>query len=211
MNSASATPESNYTKSEELAAEITELSSYIYAATSRWLSLIHEFDKNNYWEYLGMASCAHWLNLKCGIGMHAAREKVRVANALADLPEMSNRFQRGELSYSKVRAMTRIANEENQGYLLGIAKYGTAHHVEKLCSLYRGCKRQQDTENANEAHKMRELHCHYDTNGCLVIHGRVPAEQGALIMKGLEKAMDKSTVGASPEARFIRRGVWHSP
>ena len=86
--------------------------------------------------------------------------------------------------------MTRIANEDNQNYLLGIAKHGTAYHVEKLVSLYRGCKRQQDTENANEAHKQRELHCHYDTNGCLVIHGRIPAEQGALIMKALEKAME---------------------
>ncbi|MCH8134505.1 MAG: DUF222 domain-containing protein [Proteobacteria bacterium] len=65
-----------------------------------------------------------------------------------------------------------------------------AHHVERLVSLYRGCKRQQDNENANEAHKKRELQCHYDTDGCLVIHGRIPAAQGALIMKALERAME---------------------
>ena len=192
MTTASSTVPCPYTHAEELAAEITELSAYLYAATYRLLVLIHEFDRNNCWEYLGMASCAHWLNFKCGIGIHAAREKVRVANALADLPTMSERFKRGQLSYSKVRAMTRIANEENEDYLLGIAKYGTAHHVERLVSLYRGCKRQQDNENANEAHKKRELQCHYDTDGCLVIHGRIPAAQGALILKALDRAMEKN-------------------
>ena len=94
------------------------------------------------------------------------------------LPTMSARFKRGELSYSKVRAMTRIADETNEDYLLGIAKHGTAHHVERRVSLYRGCKRQQDNENANEAHKKRELQCHYDTDGCLVIYGRIPARAG---------------------------------
>ena len=108
MKNVPATPEphmnSAYIESEKLAAEITELSSYIYAATSRLLTLIHEFDQNSYWEYLGMASCAHWLNFKCGIGMHAAREKVRVANALADFPEMSERFQRGEFHHRRLSA-----------------------------------------------------------------------------------------------------------
>ena len=179
-----------HAKGEKLAAEITELSSYIYAATSRLLTLIHEFDKNSHWEYLGMASCAHWLNFQCGIGMHAAREKVRVANALADFPNMTERFQRGELSYSKVRAMTRIATKENEDYLLMIARHGTANDVEKLVSRYSYCKRLQDTGNANKQHRARELSCRYDENGCLILKARLPAEQGALIMKALEMAME---------------------
>ncbi len=192
MTALSTTPQTSHAQSEILGAKITELSAFLNAATYRLLVLIHEFDKNDCWEYLGMASCAHWLNFKCSINLHAAREKVRVANALAGLPEMSARFKRGELSYSKVRAMTRIANEENEDYLLGIAKHGTAHHVEKLVSLYRGCKRQQDNENANEAHRKRELQCHYDTDGCMVIHGRIPAEQGALILKALDRALEQN-------------------
>ncbi|MCH7980622.1 MAG: DUF222 domain-containing protein [Proteobacteria bacterium] len=61
--------------------------------------LIHEFDEQGYWQLPGLCSCAHWLNFKCGIGMNAAREKVRVANALAELPKISKAFERGELSY----------------------------------------------------------------------------------------------------------------
>jgi len=179
-----------YAQSEKLAAEITKLAAYIFAATYQLLTLIHEFDQHNHWERLGMASCAHWLNFQCGIGMHAAREKVRVANALAVLPKMSERFKRGELSYSKVRAMTRIATTENEDYLLMIARHGTAHHVEKLVSQYRRCVRLQETENANEQHKARELMYYYDENGCLVINARLPADQGALILKALERAME---------------------
>jgi hypothetical protein len=182
---------------EQLGEQITELCSYIYAAESRLLTLIHEFDDKQYYEKLGFYSCAHWLNFKCGIGMNAAREKVRVANALAKLPKMDERFSKGELSYSKVRAMTRIADESNEDYLLMIAKHGTAHHVEKLVSKYRTAKRVQDASVANEQYRDRELSHYYDHDGCLIIKARLPAEQGALIVKALEMAMDKDFVGAA--------------
>jgi hypothetical protein len=183
-------------EAEQLGEQITELCSYIYAAESRLLTLIREFDDKEYWARLGFCSCAHWLNFQCGIGMNAAREKVRVANALAKLPKMEEGFSKGELSYSKVRAMTRIADETNEDYLLMIAKHGTAHHVEKLVSKYRTAKRIQDASVANEQYRDRELSHYYDHDGCLVIKARFPAEQGALIVKALEMAMDKSFVGA---------------
>ncbi len=188
---------SSHSKAEQLGEQITELCSYIYAAESRLLTLIREFDDKEYWARLGFCSCAHWLNFKCGIGMNAAREKVRVANALAKLPKMDERFSKGELSYSKVRAMTRIADETNEDYLLMIAKHGTAHHVEKLVSKYRTAKRVQDASVANEQYRDRELSHYYDHDGCLVIKARLPAEQGALIVKALEMAMDKDFMGAT--------------
>jgi len=181
---------------EQLGAEITELCSYIYAAESRLLSLIHEFDEKEYWAEQGLCSCAHWLNFKCGIGMGAAREKVRVAHALAELPKINEEFARGALSYSKVRAMTRIADEKNEDYLLMIAEHGTAHHVEKLVSKYRTAKRLQDVEIAREQYNSREVTHYYDHDGCLVIKARLPAEQGELIVKALEMAVDASFVGA---------------
>ena len=103
-------PHPFYDESARLGAEITELCAYVHAATYRLLTLIRELDENEYWGLPGRCSCAHWLNFQCGIGMNAAREKVRVAHALKDLPLISEAFRRGELSYSKVRAMTRIAD-----------------------------------------------------------------------------------------------------
>jgi hypothetical protein len=181
----------------KLATEITELCSYIYAAEARLLALIREFDEQQYWAEPGLCSCAHWLNFKCGIGLNAAREKVRVAHALADLPKISAAFDKGELSYSKVRAITRIADAGNEDYLLMIATHGTAHHVEKLVSKFRTAERLQDVELANEQHRDRELSHYYDHDGCLVIKARMPAEQGALIVKALEMAMEEQF--AEPE------------
>ena len=190
--------ESTPSDADQLGAEITELCSYIYAAESRLLTLIHEFDEKEYWAGQGLCSCAHWLNFKCGISMGAARERVRVAHALAGLPKISEGFSKGKLSYSKVRAITRIADESNEDYLLMIAEHGTAHHVEKLVSKYRTAKRLQDAEIANEQYIKREVTHYYDHDGCLVIKARLPAEQGALIVKALEMAMDADFVGAGP-------------
>jgi hypothetical protein len=84
----------------QLENQITELSAHIHAATWRLLELIREFDDAHGWAGPGLNSCAHWLNWKCGFNLATAREKVRVAHALKDLPLISDKFRRGELCYS---------------------------------------------------------------------------------------------------------------
>lgn len=138
-----------------------------------------------------------WLNFKCGIDMNTARERVRVAHALGRLPKIDARFAKGALSYSKVRAMTRIADESNEDYLLMIAKHGTAYHVEKLVSKFRRAVRLNDAGAIKAQRDNRKLDCYYDPDGCLVIKGRFPAEQGALIVKALEMAMERQFVAAN--------------
>jgi Domain of unknown function (DUF222)/HNH endonuclease len=176
---------------QRLADEISRLSSYLYAAEHRLLTLLREFDAGRGWEGLGFPSCACWLNFKCGMDGVTARERMRVAHALGRLPKVDARFASGALSYSKVRAITRIATEENEDYLLQIAKHGTAHHVEQLVRKYRHAKRLQDTDRARARHDGRQLSWFFDEDDCLVIKGRLPPEQGALIVKALEMAMDR--------------------
>jgi hypothetical protein len=122
---------------EQLEAQIAELAGHLNAAQYRWLALIAEFDRRLGWVGAQLVSCAHWLNFKCGIALGAAREKVRVAHALEHLPRIAGSMARGELSYSKVRALTRIACPATEETLLMIALHGTAHHVESLVRLYR--------------------------------------------------------------------------
>ena len=117
---------------ERLADAISTLASYLYAAEHRLLTLIREFDELEGWAKLGFHSCAYWLNFKCGMDLNTARERVRVAHALGRLPKVDARFAEGAISYSKVRAITRIATEKNEEYLLMIARHGTAYHVETL-------------------------------------------------------------------------------
>ena len=176
---------------DELANEITRLAGHLNAANYRFLKLIAEFDRCKGWGGDGAtASCAHWLNWKCGIGIGAAREKVRVARALENLPRVSSAMERGELSYSKVRELTRVACEGTEEYLVSIALHGTAHHVETLVRGFRRCKDAE--ELTREAHQQanRSVHYRFEDDGSLVLKARLPAEVGALVLKALQMAMN---------------------
>ncbi len=177
---------------QDLEDEITELSAHLAAATYRLLCLIHEFDERSGWNGGGVKSCAHWLNWKCGIALGAAREKVRVAHALAELPQISSAFRCGKISYSKVRAMTRVATSQNEDYLLMIANHGTAAHVERLVRNYRKVQRIEALRRDQLAHESRELSWYIDDDGSYVFRARISAEQGARVAQALNAAIDVS-------------------
>lgn len=200
---ATATPGS----AEALGDEIATLCSCIYAAEARMLEKLGRFDADGCCETLGFHSTAHWLNYRCGVGMNAAREKVRVAKALPALPMICQAFAAGRLSYSKVRAMTRIATPANEEYLLMVGIHGTAHHVEKLVSKTRKAKRLQDEATAEAIHENRSLTIGYDESGAMIIQGRFPAEQGALIVKALEMAMDEGFIASRNDESLARADV----
>ena len=121
----------------QLGQAITLLSAQMNAANHRLLRLIAEFDRCGGWREQGtFRSCAHWLVAHCGITLGAAREKVRVARQLAVLPEVNGAFSEGELSYSKVRAITRVATPENEGFMVNLAQENSAGHLERLVSRY---------------------------------------------------------------------------
>jgi len=170
--------------------EITELAAHLNAATYRLLTLIREFDERHGWSGEGLKSCAHWLNWKCGINLGAAREKVRVAQALQHLPQISLALCNGRISYSKVRAMTRVATPQNEDYLMMIADHGTASHVERLVRNYRKVKRSEALQRDNQYHALRELNWYVDDDGSYVFRARLSPEQGARIAQSLNVAMD---------------------
>lgn len=173
---------------------ITELAGHLNAAHARWLALIAELDRRNAWAEWGVKSCAHWLNWKCGLDLGAAREKLRVAHALERLPRIAASMAAGKLSYSKVRAMTRVAEAPNEEYLLNIALHATAHHVEKLVRSYRRVKESQELTREARQQAGRELRWFHDDDGSLVIRARLTAEAGALFIKALQVAEDSVPV-----------------
>jgi hypothetical protein len=178
----------------DLESELTELTGHLNAATHRWLLLVAEFDTRKGWVGAGTQSCAHWLNWKCGMAMGVAREKVRVAHALAGLPLISNAMARGQLSYSKVRELTRVACCNTESYLLNIALHGTADHVEKVVRHFRRAKEAAELSREAAQQANRFLSWHYDDDGSLVMKARLPAESGALVLKALQAAMESGEV-----------------
>ena len=149
----------------ELEAQITELAGHLNAASYRWLVLIAEFDRREGWADGSTPSCAHWLGWKCGIDCGAAREKVRVAQALEGLPMISAAMARGALSYSKVRALTRVATAETEDTLLMIALHGTAHHVETLVRRYRRAQEACELDREAIQYANRGVNWFYDDDG----------------------------------------------
>ena len=124
---------------------IAELAARIQAATYELLVMVRQFDERGGWND-GFASCAHWLNWRTGLAIGPAREKVRVARALADLPRLSAAMRRGAISYSKVRAITRVATPETEERLLDFARCATAAHVERLVRAWRRVDRIAEAE-----------------------------------------------------------------
>ena len=172
---------------ERIGEEIATLAARIDAATYELLVLIREFDEREGWNN-GFLSCAHWLTWRIGLAPSAARERVRVARALGDLPLMSEAMKRGQLSYSKVRALTRIATPETDESLVDLGKTGTAAHIEGVVRSWRRIDRTVEANEDELRDASSHVTTHIDENGMFVIRGRLAPEAGELLMKALDAA-----------------------
>ena len=174
---------------DRLGDEIAELSAHLDAATARLLDLIREFDARGGWNH-GCRSCAHWLSWRVGMNLGAARERVRVARALGSLPRLADALARGELSYAKVRALTRVATQETEERLLAVGRAGTACHVERIVRGWRRVDALAEARETAQRHKSRALHVYQDEDGMVVIRGRLTPEAGAVLMQALAAARE---------------------
>src|SRR5438309_2514261 len=177
------------TKLHRLGDEIAELSAHLDTATARLLDLIRDFDAREGWN-IGFRSCAAWLAWRVGLDLGAARERVRVARALATLPRLTEALGSGELSYAKVRALTRVATPETEERLLAFGKVGTAAHVERLVRGWRRVDRQAEARETARQHASRALHMYQDEDGTVVLRGRLTPEVGALVIQALTAARE---------------------
>jgi len=147
---------------------------------------IRELDRCERHRDHGLPSMVAWLSWRFGLGPVAAREKVRVAKALATLPEIDLAFSRAEVSYSKVRAMTRIATPETEAKLSHMARKGSAAQLETLC---RGVEQVTGTSPDALARWVRSRPC---KEGMVRIEIRVHADEAALLMKAIDAAVEEA-------------------
>lgn len=174
---------------DELEEELIAHAQRINAAEYAFLELVREFDIRQGWKPYQFNNCAEWLNMKCGIVAGTAREKVRVAAALFDLPRISRAFASGALSYSKVRSLSRVATPQNEAQLLEYAQQATAEQVQRRCQQLRNADRAASTRDVNEIHRGRFLCRSVDGSGRMTISVELTEEAGALVMAALERVM----------------------
>ncbi len=190
-------------ENDRLADEITELASHIHAATCRWLGLVAKFDRRGGWGEWGCRSCSHWLSWRCGISPAAAREHVRVALRLEELPLIRGAFAEGRLSYSQVRALTRVEKVAQEEELLSLARHATAAQLERLVRAYRGVVARARAASDGGGGPERFVTWDHAEDGSLLLHARLPAEEGAVVLAALQAGVERLGEGGSAAAPAI--------
>jgi hypothetical protein len=170
---------------DELEDELATLASHMAAGMCRWLELLAEIDRRGSCRWVG-ATCAQWVAWRCAVLPRTAREHVRVARRLRELRLVRAAFSRGELSYAKVRALTRLTGDVNEEELLVLARVLTASQLERTLRAYR----RVTTKEARDIQEREFLTTYWDDDGSLVLHGRLAPEDGALFRGALEASRD---------------------
>lgn len=165
---------------ERLEAEITHLAAQLAAGTCRFLLMVAELDRREAWKAWGARSCADWLSRQCGLALATARDQVRVAHALPALPATTAAFEQGELSYSKVRALARVATPDNEEELVDLARNATASQLDRVVSASVAAA----APAADISAKRRLVVTEEDGFG--VLRGRLTPEQHAIVVRALE-------------------------
>jgi 5-methylcytosine-specific restriction endonuclease McrA len=174
---------------DRLGDEIAELSAHLEAATARLLALIREFDARGGWEHRlpllrSLARLARGARAGNRPGAGAGGACPRDGAGTGRGPGA------GELSYAKVRALTRIATPETEARLLAVGRAGTAVHVERIVRGWRRVDRQVEAREAAQQHAGRALHVYQEEDGTVVLRGRLTPEVGALLLRALDAARE---------------------
>ena len=175
---------------EERMDRVAVLYGEITSATREFLAAVAACDRHRDWAEAGFGSCAEWLAWRIGITRNTANEKVRVALALEDLPLLSEAMTRGELSFTKVRALTRVATPASEPELLALARSVSAARLERLIRAWRVDGRGDELRAERLRHRSRTFSVFPDGEGTYLVRGRLTPEIAAVLLRAVEAAAD---------------------
>jgi Domain of unknown function (DUF222)/HNH endonuclease len=162
--------------------DLATLSAHLSAATARLIELVWQLHDEGDSDDL-----ARFLSWRCGITGREAREYVRVAEALQELPATRAAFARGELTFTKVRALTRVATASSEQGLIELAEALTASQLERALRVFR----RVTAADVRETHELEFVDYYFDEHGSLYLRARLAAEDGTLLIKALEAARER--------------------
>ncbi len=188
----------------DLGDEIAEVAGHLWAGMARFLELLGEFDRREGWSASGIDSCGKWLAWRCGMSARTARDYVRVAHALQGLPLIAETFSRGTLSYSKVRAISRIATPATEPVLVEWAHMATTWQLEHIV---RGVRMAKAFKDPSLMQRRRSLTVHHDEDGLVTITLRLPPEAAAIVLRAIESILHQmEQEDGSPEPQTADHG-----
>jgi len=177
---------------EWLETELTSMACSIAAATAQWLAWLAVYDRREGYLTWGCRSAAHWLNWKCAMSLKTAHEHVRVAAALEGLPAIRVAFGEGKLSYSKVRAITRVATVDSESDLCDVAVNLTASQLEATCAKFRTATQGVgETQSAAAAFASRKVTSRNNHDGTATIVVVLPVDSAKLLAETIDDRVDE--------------------
>jgi hypothetical protein len=196
---------------QALESELCSQASQLAAGECHLLLMMGELERREIWARQGARNCADWLSWRIGTALGAAREQLRVARALGRLDKVRAAFSSGELSYSKVRAITRVADEQSEEHLVYLARHATAAQLEQICRAYRRAD-PNERQRANAHHRARYLRHRLDDDGMVLIEARLDPEEAALVLAAIEQARQALAERAAPaDVSAETRHAGHDP
>jgi hypothetical protein len=169
----------------EVGDRICELSARVHATMAELVGLAADFDDGHGWDGYGIRSCAHWLAINAGVDVWTGMEMVRVGQALRQLPLLAAAFASGELSFDKLRHVTRVARPADEELWLEVALHASGSQLARIC---RGFERATGGPGTPDAHLARRgLRSWWRPDGMLELVAVLRPEDGALVLAALEK------------------------
>ncbi len=190
---------------DALGDQIAEMSAHIDAALHRLLTAIREFDIASGWHVHGALSCAHWLAWRVGWDLRTARERVRVARKLAELPLVDEELRIGAMSYSQARAISRVATPDNEALWVAYTKRMPASQLDTLCKSYQNVQAYDLAHGAMPgamaaAHVAAQRTVTRRTldNGMVKFEIVVASDEAAIVWAALNAGITKAGVALTP-------------
>ena len=217
MSAVMSRPLADYTSTDlrsvhEIDAAIGRLVRQMNVECYQMLVLVREFDDRFGWKKWSFKCCAEWLAYRSEISLSAAREKMRTAHALRSRPAISAAFADGRLSYSKVRALTRVAQVRDEDLLVAYALSTTAENVEERCRQIRNVA----PESAHHAQRVWERRSltlwRNEARGTMRFMVEVPIEDGELIARAIDCAVaaGEVTTYVDPDTVVESKSTWRA-
>ncbi len=169
---------------ESLAAQITAVAKTWARSQYRLVHLAARATVDDQWALDGAATPAAWLAALCDVESCTAREWIRIGHKLTDLPTIDTAFEDGEISYAKVRALTRVATPDNEHELLTIARTTPANHLARAIAAW--LTTGDDPEALDRwHHQQRSLRWRCDPDGMTTFTLRLPPLRAAVLIAAL--------------------------
>jgi hypothetical protein len=188
-----------------LGEKIAETAAHLDAALHRLLTDLREFDAKGGWYKAGATTCGHWLSWRVGWELGTAREHVRVAKALGELRLIDEALRRGEVSYSKVRAMTRVATPLNEGLLLNDARLMTGEQLERICRKYAMVQRHAEPDRPSDDAQRRYVRRRDRADGMVKVEAVLHPDEAAIVWAALERAA--KDLAGEPDSTDVPAGT----